>query len=416
MEPSPSNKRDQEQAELTLNDDFKRQKISLIIDPDEFICPITKQIFREPVLCDDGFTYEKDAIEELLSNSSKSPMTRTKISRFFENKMMMLNIEKFLSENSSYKTLQYVGLSCSYPKNLRKAIDFLKNNNFEEFSKYTDVPFNKSFIMDGENTLIMERICRYCVNLNQFDRILSNCVDLNIKSNNGCTLMYYIAKYCPGEFIDLAMKKGMPIMNLNNDRESLIGIMTKRPELSTNDILEIILKVLDREHNLLVLNKKNERDITFIMQKFKNDNDSLEILKCNKKIFPFMVFHFPTISDIFESETFDNIREFLSTLETDINRCVTDGLVESYFENYILEYTTFGDARMIGAINGCFDCIEKNGLLSNVQKKCIADIFNNIFVIKLNIYDLWLELVSAINLGYHKRQKEKFIVMQAKWT
>src|SRR5271166_804833 len=127
---SETNKRTSLQAELDLNTDFKRQKISLTIDPDDFICPITKQIFREPVICNDGFTYEKDAIEEFWSHSNKSPMTRIKISKFFENKMMMINIEKFLTENPSYKKLQCIGFSCSYPKNLEKAIDLLRNGSF----------------------------------------------------------------------------------------------------------------------------------------------------------------------------------------------------------------------------------------------------------------------------------------------
>jgi hypothetical protein len=343
-------------------------------------------------------------------------MTRIKISKFFENKMMMINIEKFLTENPSYKKLQYIGFSCSYPKNLEKAIDLLRNGSFEGFSKYTDVPFNKTIVMDGESPIIMERICRYCKNLNYFDKILSNCTDLNVKDNLGRSLMYYIANYCPAEFIDLAIKKGMPVMKLNNDHESLIGIMTKRSELLKNDILEIVLKVLDCEHNLLAFNKKNERDIDVMMKKFKNDNYSLEILKRNEKIFPFMTFHFPTIADTFAAETFDNILKFLTILEADISRCVTNELVKSYFKNYILEYSSTGDMRMITATNQEFDYIEKNGLLSNTQKECVADIFNNIFLIKLNIYNLWLELVNEINLGYYERTKDIFNVMQAKWT
>ena len=44
--------------------------------PEEFICPITQDVMRNPVLCSDGFVYEKAAIEEwLISRRKTSPMT-----------------------------------------------------------------------------------------------------------------------------------------------------------------------------------------------------------------------------------------------------------------------------------------------------------------------------------------------------
>ena len=44
--------------------------------PEEFICPITQDVMRNPVLCSDGFVYEKAAIGEwLISRKKTSPMT-----------------------------------------------------------------------------------------------------------------------------------------------------------------------------------------------------------------------------------------------------------------------------------------------------------------------------------------------------
>jgi len=43
--------------------------------PAVFICPITKEIFEDPVVAADGFTYERSAIIQWLRNSSQSPMT-----------------------------------------------------------------------------------------------------------------------------------------------------------------------------------------------------------------------------------------------------------------------------------------------------------------------------------------------------
>lgn len=43
--------------------------------PDEFICPITYELMRDPVVLSDGHTYEKSAIEEWLKKHGKSPLT-----------------------------------------------------------------------------------------------------------------------------------------------------------------------------------------------------------------------------------------------------------------------------------------------------------------------------------------------------
>lgn len=40
---------------------------------DEFICPITYELMREPVVASDGHTYEKAAIEKWLKSNHISP-------------------------------------------------------------------------------------------------------------------------------------------------------------------------------------------------------------------------------------------------------------------------------------------------------------------------------------------------------
>lgn len=47
--------------------------------PQEFLCPISMNIMKEPVIMEDGHTYEKECIKEWLTRSSKSPLTREEI-------------------------------------------------------------------------------------------------------------------------------------------------------------------------------------------------------------------------------------------------------------------------------------------------------------------------------------------------
>eukprot|EP00759_Apiculatamorpha_spiralis_P041556 PhF_6_TR40182/c1_g1_i2/m.59591 len=44
--------------------------------PDEFLCPITLMVMKDPVVASDGQTYERTAIQQWLSESQTSPLTR----------------------------------------------------------------------------------------------------------------------------------------------------------------------------------------------------------------------------------------------------------------------------------------------------------------------------------------------------
>lgn len=44
--------------------------------PEEFMCPITNQVMRVPYFMPDGYTYEKEAIEQWLKTKEESPFTR----------------------------------------------------------------------------------------------------------------------------------------------------------------------------------------------------------------------------------------------------------------------------------------------------------------------------------------------------
>lgn len=55
--------------------DIKKQELEEDI-PDEFLCPITREVMSDPVIAADGYTYERVSIEEWLTSGRKtSPMT-----------------------------------------------------------------------------------------------------------------------------------------------------------------------------------------------------------------------------------------------------------------------------------------------------------------------------------------------------
>ena len=57
----------------------KRKGVSddeLIAIAEPFICPITQELPVDPVIAEDGLTYERKDIEQWLGRSGTSPMTR----------------------------------------------------------------------------------------------------------------------------------------------------------------------------------------------------------------------------------------------------------------------------------------------------------------------------------------------------
>ena len=57
---------------------LKRQKLN---QSPNLICPITKQVFKDPVIISDGNTYEREAIVRYLSNNNTSPITRQPVNK-----------------------------------------------------------------------------------------------------------------------------------------------------------------------------------------------------------------------------------------------------------------------------------------------------------------------------------------------
>ena len=71
--------------------------------PDEFLCPITLEIMKDPVLCEDGHTYERTAIMKI--SGSLSPLTKEIInkSKLIPNRALKNAIDRFLSSDLKYQ-------------------------------------------------------------------------------------------------------------------------------------------------------------------------------------------------------------------------------------------------------------------------------------------------------------------------
>lgn len=75
---------------------------------ENYICPISHCIFMDPVIAEDGFTYERTEIINWLKNNNTSPITRDKINKIvLPNQFAKTIITEKLQKNPQYKQHQY---------------------------------------------------------------------------------------------------------------------------------------------------------------------------------------------------------------------------------------------------------------------------------------------------------------------
>jgi len=64
-----------------LEEEKKELEKNRIETPDEYMCPITLNLMSDPVICADGFSYERSAIERWFQKNDTSPKTTNHIPR-----------------------------------------------------------------------------------------------------------------------------------------------------------------------------------------------------------------------------------------------------------------------------------------------------------------------------------------------
>jgi len=69
--------------------------------PEEFFCPITGEIFYDPVMTDDGHTYERNAITTWLDTHETSPITNVRLSskKLIPNQTLKKLVREFYESN-----------------------------------------------------------------------------------------------------------------------------------------------------------------------------------------------------------------------------------------------------------------------------------------------------------------------------
>ncbi len=197
------------------------------IDSNDIYCPITHQIFLDPVIAADGFTYEKDALEEWYKRNASSPMLGTKVNTtLYVQNIIVRNMVKYILNNNSelqeeqYKIIETfkgiikkiktktlkienTGEIEGYEECERDGISiFMKDNNVYELTK--KIRASEYLKMNGKYRLI-DLYMKYCKNEEAIKHVLEKTqID---ETNGGLTTLYYASLHQSLNIIRMILEK-----------------------------------------------------------------------------------------------------------------------------------------------------------------------------------------------------------------
>lgn len=168
--------------------------MSIITNNNYFICPISKQIFKDPVLAEDGVFYERELIKCWFKDHGTSPITNLEINKNLTTSYLLNEmLANFLKNNPLEYKNQY-GFIKTHLDYLDKVNTYIINGNFKKLFKYA----NFSSVHIGSH---LEKILKNCKNNDILKHIISNLDDLEHIYNTGWRLIHYVSRYSDFDII-----------------------------------------------------------------------------------------------------------------------------------------------------------------------------------------------------------------------
>lgn len=107
--------------------------------PENFICPITQTTMEYPVVCEDGITYERDAILQWFKSNNTSPVTRQIISSNIIPNLALRNTIQDYFKQQSQISINNVNTQSKLSYQKSNNISFIVNQSFFSYDGKGDV-------------------------------------------------------------------------------------------------------------------------------------------------------------------------------------------------------------------------------------------------------------------------------------
>jgi ankyrin repeat protein len=182
--------------------DMEHIKVNCEIDVENFVCPLSNEIFLDPVMADDGHLYERQMISTWLSNNNISPITRNEMSDNLKDCYVIKNIlNTILTKHPTLKESQYK-LDNSFQSNIPIIQNYIDNNRFDKLLDYVD--YDMQYLVTNNLLDILEK----CDN-KVAKHIIDNCINFDFIDNRGYSAILWIAEIGNDEIIKHVIDKGL---------------------------------------------------------------------------------------------------------------------------------------------------------------------------------------------------------------
>lgn len=207
-----------------------------MLSQEDLTCPITHEIFKDPVMASDGNCYERSAINNWYSLHKTSPITREKLQNSFITPVYIKNaLDEFIKKFPDKKKDQYTILHTFCIKEVDTFIikkqynkllditefDLSKFGNLDVFLK--ECTDDKIVIHVIDNSLDLEQfitnlklihfVCKFS-NCNILKHLIQKNVDINaVTVNTVWRPVHFLAKYGTKEMLNCLLEKDSLIID-----------------------------------------------------------------------------------------------------------------------------------------------------------------------------------------------------------
>lgn len=247
-------------------------------------CPITHDIFYDPVIAQDGIVYERVQIENWLMKNKTSPIKRCEMADSLVECILIKNlVEEFLQKNPEFKCEQYKP-NMSYTFNKQRIITFVSEKRFDKLLFY-----NSFDLEDMISNALIETILK-SNNAKSILHVIDNAININA-SYNGYTLLHKVCRHSNTEILQYLLKKDINVNGISLDGWTPLSLLCKYGSYnSLKSLCEV--KDLDYDGNsdaniypLLLIAEDGDIDsVRLIVNKVKN----LKVVNSNNRNFMYI--------------------------------------------------------------------------------------------------------------------------------
>ena len=232
-----------------------------ILARDSYLCPLTKKLYYSPVLCSDGFFYEKKAIKQRFADKQyTSPNTGEPISQKFRivphfNYMLHLfyrdHPEELCNRYDPHET---------HSDNKVIVSQIIKKRKFNKLVKYKKFDLQELF----KNNLLIRLLKHAEEDIIQY--VIDNIIDLEMSNEHykNWYLIHYVTRYCGPHIIKLLISKGINMEVQNEFGWKPIHFMCRYGFADNDESINLIKHVINTGIDMECETNDNWRPVHFV--------------------------------------------------------------------------------------------------------------------------------------------------------